>query len=268
MAWCEDKAITFLNKFGYNVIKLPRAGIEPLNVFGRDRVVQPLGTAAQFWGDDPSLPQPTGPQPTAFASGVESDDLELKLGLNVLQNALAGLGVNILDGGKLEASYRNAKSIKFKIDKPFSVSIELLALSNYLKGRTLDWSNDLVKRYFLDEDRDVFIITEVLKSQNFSITATDAQSANVDVDVSLLKGAVSGTINIQPVKTDSTQELQFSGESPITFGFKCIKVRFHEGTWKLRDVEAAGALSFDPNAAGAANASDLLSDGGLLRLSS
>ena len=159
-----------------------------------------------------SLPQPTGPQPTAFASGVESDDLELKLGLNVLQNALAGLGVKMLDGGKLEASYRNAKSVKFKIDKPFSVSIELLALSNYLKGRTLDWSNDLVKRYFLDEDRDVFIITEVLKSQNFSITAADAQNANVDVDVSLLKGAVSGNLNIQPVKTDSTQELQFGGE--------------------------------------------------------
>ena len=52
MPWCEDKAITYLNKFGYNVIKLPRAGIEPLDVLGRDRVVQPLGTAAQFWGDD------------------------------------------------------------------------------------------------------------------------------------------------------------------------------------------------------------------------
>ena len=119
MPWCEDKAITFLNNFGYNVIKLPRVGIGPLDVLGRDRVVQPLGTAAQFWGDDPSLPQPTGPQPTAFASGVENDDLELKLGLHVLQNALAGLGVKMLDGGKLEASYRNAKSVKFKIDKPF-----------------------------------------------------------------------------------------------------------------------------------------------------
>ena len=267
MPWCEDKAITFLNKFGYNVIKLPRAGIEPLDVLGRDRVVQPLGTAGQFWGDPASLPQPTGPQPTAFASGVESDDLELKLGLNVLQNALAGLGIKVLDGGKLEASYRNSKSLKFKIDKPFSVSIELLALSNYLKDRTLDWSNDLVKRYFLDEDRDVFIITEVLKSQNFSITATDAQNAKVDVDVSLLKGAVSGNVNIQPVKSDSTQELQFAGDTPITFGFKCIKVRFHEGTWKLRDVDPAGALSFGPSAAGVADASDLLSDGGLLRLS-
>ena len=55
----------------------------------------------------------------------------------------------------------------------------------------------------------MFIITEVLKSQNFSITAADAQNANVDVDVSLLKGAVSGNLSIQPVKTDSTQELQF-----------------------------------------------------------
>lgn len=49
--------------------------------------MQPLGMAADFWGAD-GIPQPSDPQPTAFASGVESDKLDLKLGLNVLQNAL------------------------------------------------------------------------------------------------------------------------------------------------------------------------------------
>ena len=33
----KDPSITFLNKFGYNVIKLPRTGIEPLDVIGRER---------------------------------------------------------------------------------------------------------------------------------------------------------------------------------------------------------------------------------------
>jgi hypothetical protein len=32
MPWCEDKAVSFLNRYGYNVIKLPREGIEPLTV--------------------------------------------------------------------------------------------------------------------------------------------------------------------------------------------------------------------------------------------
>jgi len=29
---CKDPSITFLNKFGYNVVKLPRTGIEPARV--------------------------------------------------------------------------------------------------------------------------------------------------------------------------------------------------------------------------------------------
>ncbi len=48
MAWCEDKAVGYLNRYGYNVLKLPRAGIEPLDVIGDDRHVEKLGTAADF----------------------------------------------------------------------------------------------------------------------------------------------------------------------------------------------------------------------------
>ena len=32
MAKKKDPSVTFLNRFGYNVIKLPRAGIEPLEL--------------------------------------------------------------------------------------------------------------------------------------------------------------------------------------------------------------------------------------------
>src|SRR5258705_197539 len=32
----KDPSVTFLNRFGYNVVKLPRAGIEPMDVIGSE----------------------------------------------------------------------------------------------------------------------------------------------------------------------------------------------------------------------------------------
>src|ERR1700722_5255378 len=32
----KDPSVTYLNKLGYNVVKLPRTGIEPMDVIGRD----------------------------------------------------------------------------------------------------------------------------------------------------------------------------------------------------------------------------------------
>ncbi len=266
MPWCEDKAINYLNRYGYNVIKLPRAGIEPLTVLGRDRGVQPLGTAADFWGMD-GLPQASDPQPTAFASGVESDKLDLKLGLNVLQNALRGLGISVLDGGKLQAGYNSAATLTFKILNPVSVCVQPMALGSYLQDKQVDWSNPLISRYLEDDDRDLYVITDVLKSSELGVMATSKQGAAIDVDVDLLKGALSGNVNIHPLEGESSNTLQYTGGSLITFGFKCFKVRYSGGTWKLRDVEASADLSFDLNAAPAEPEGDLLSSGGLLRLS-
>ena len=39
----KDPSVTYLNKLGYNVVKLPRTGIEPMDVIGRDQTVQWLG---------------------------------------------------------------------------------------------------------------------------------------------------------------------------------------------------------------------------------
>ena len=49
MALCIDPRLTYLNSKGYNVILLPREGIEPLDVLGRDNGgVNRLGTIGQI----------------------------------------------------------------------------------------------------------------------------------------------------------------------------------------------------------------------------
>ena len=50
MARCKDPALNYLNREGYNVVKLPRAGLEPMDVLGRDgRSLERLGKLQRIW---------------------------------------------------------------------------------------------------------------------------------------------------------------------------------------------------------------------------
>jgi len=58
MALCKDPLRTYLNNLGYSVILLPRTGIEPMDVLGRDAgSIERLGTLEGAWtirGQKPS----------------------------------------------------------------------------------------------------------------------------------------------------------------------------------------------------------------------
>jgi len=58
MAFCEDPALTYLNRLGYNVIRLPRTGLMPLEVLGSEsgRAPEPLGRLDSVW--ESKLPVP------------------------------------------------------------------------------------------------------------------------------------------------------------------------------------------------------------------
>ncbi len=69
---CSDPRLTYLNSYGYNVIKLPRAGIEPLQVLGRDKdSLEDLGELSTIWKSQSPIPSTPGPNPAMnFCSKV------------------------------------------------------------------------------------------------------------------------------------------------------------------------------------------------------
>lgn len=57
MAKCGDRSVQTLNSKGYNVIKLPRAGIEPMDILGKDdQSTELLGPLADVWNTTVALP--------------------------------------------------------------------------------------------------------------------------------------------------------------------------------------------------------------------
>src|SRR3569832_1086411 len=110
MAKKKDPSVTFLNRFGYNVVKLPRVGIEPLDLIGRDDTTQWLGPLASVWESSVPAPAPSAPRPAAPINGQKTDHLQVTFGLKVLASALAAFGATV---PALDVAFSRARKVQF-----------------------------------------------------------------------------------------------------------------------------------------------------------
>ena len=124
----KDPSITFLNQFGYNVVRLPRVGIEPMDVIGRDETTQWLGPLRTVWQSSVPEPVPSAPRPAAAVSGQKTDQLAISFGLKILANALAAFGVTT---PSLDMAYHRARKVQFAYTNVTSTVVAPLEAGNY-----------------------------------------------------------------------------------------------------------------------------------------
>ena len=243
MALCKDPVTKELNERGYNLVKLPRAGIEPMDVLGRDgHSMEKLGSIAEVWTSKAAIPVVSAPIPAAGIAGEKSSDLDLGIGLKLLSNVLAGLGGGI-SLPSLNVAYKRAKKVQFKFTNVESTSITPFALGKFLAGGTLDMSNPFVAHYFGNDETQEYIIFDVLKSDAISVTAKSETGTEVEADVGVLSGALNANVKAKVGGAGST-EITFQGAVKATFAFKLYEVFFENGKWTPRGVGADEDLSF------------------------
>ena len=246
MAKKKDPSITFLNKFGYNVIKLPRVGIEPMDVIGKDTTTQWLGPLSLVWKSPVAVPTPSAPHAAAVLAGQKTDALDLKFGLKVLANALAAFGATV---PSLDFAYNRARKVQFSYTNVTSTVVAPFDAGNYLAGGTLNTSSPVVQHYFQDPEAEAFLILDVLKSDSITVTASDDHGVSVDVDVPSIQAMVGANVGVK-VSGGSSSTLTYSGKQPVSFGFIIDAIEFDGKNWKLAGVQASGDTSFGVTAGG------------------
>ena len=246
MAKKKDPSITFLNKFGYNVIKLPRVGIEPLDVIGSDTSNQWLGPLRTVWKSKVAEPTPGAPRPAAAVSGQRTDQLDLSFGLKILANALAAFGATV---PSLDFAFTRARSVQFSYTDVTSTVVPPFDAGEYLKAGSLSSDNPVVKHYFVDPDAEAFLIIDVLKSASITVTASDQHGAGVSVDVPAIQGVVGANVSVKANSTNN-DTLTFTGKTPVSFGFTVDRIQFDGTSWSLSGEAPSGALSFGTAGAG------------------
>jgi hypothetical protein len=236
----KDPSITFLNKFGYNVIKLPRTGIEPMDVIGRDHVMQWLGPISRVWTSAGPDPVPSLPHQASAVNGQRTDALDLSLGLSILANTLAAFGASV---PSLDVAYKNAHSVQFSYTNVTSTSVSPFDAGNYLAQGTLRSDNPVVKNYFSSDKAEAFLIVEVLKSDSITVTATDSHGTAVGIDLPHIQDVVNAKIGIKPSNA-SNSTITFTGPVAVTFGFAVQQIARIGNTWSLRGAAPSADIAF------------------------
>lgn len=260
----KDPSVTFLNRFGYNVIKLPRVGIEPLDLIGRDDATQWLGPLASVWKSSEPTPQPSAPRPAAPVNGQQSDQMQVTFGLKILANALAAFGATV---PSLDAAYTRARKVQFTYTNVTSTVVPPLEAGNYLAAGTLNTANPVVRHYLTGEDAQAFLIVDVLKSDSLTVTASDDRGAEVGVDVPAIESLVGANVKVKTAGSRNST-ITFSGPTPVTFGFIVSEIEYDGTQWSLQGAAADGGLAFSAGTAGsvASEAPVLLGTGCRVRL--
>jgi len=270
MGLCKDPTVKKLNSLGYNMVKLPRVGIEPLDVLGmEDKSMELLGSITDVWTSTATAPVPGAPVSVSSINGEKSDSLDLAIGLKTLGDALAGLGAGI-SLPSLTAGFKNAKKMQFRFVNVESTSVTPFALGRFLSVGTLDMANPFVSHYFGNDDTQEYIIVDVLKSNSVSVTAQDQNGVDVAADVGALSGALSANVKVSTSSSSSSEVTFSSTGAKATFAFKIFEVVFENGRWTPQGVKADESLSFGVSVGGESTetqeAGIVLSPGGAVRL--
>jgi hypothetical protein len=261
---CKDPSLTYLNKYGYNVVKLPRTGIDPLLVLGRDKGLTPIGTIGTVWKTPGPPPQPGPPRPAVAMQGQQTEKLDLSIGLKLLANALAAFGATM---PSVDFAYHKAAKIQFNFVNVVSVAIDPFVIGDFLATGDLNLNNPFVRRYFDDDDSTAYIISEVLKSDSVAVTATDSSGTEIKVDVPALSGVLGANVTVAPSSEGSAQ-LTYKGPEAVTFGFKAFEIIYANGRWAVDGVDADANMAFaaTPDGGPATRGGVVFNAGGLVRL--
>ena len=235
----KDPSVTYLNKLGYNVVKLPRTGIEPMDVIGRDRTMQWLGPIDSIWSSSLPKPQPKPPKPAAAVNGQKSDALDLSVGLSILGNTLAAFGVSV---PSLDVAYKSAHAVQFSYSNVTITDVAPFDAGSYLAKGELRSDNPAVKNYFLSGQATAYLITQVLKSNSLTVTATDSHGTAATVDLSAFQG-LDAKVGIKP-SSSGNSTISFTGPDAITFGFAVQQIAREADEWTLHGVAPSGDIAF------------------------
>lgn len=249
----KDPSITHLNSLGYNVIKVPRTGIAPLDLLamdGQSKQIGGLGRMPDFWISNVPVPMPGPASQASNINRQSSNALDLGFGLDLLKSVLSVFGAT---SPSIDLSHTDAKSLQFNYTGVTQVSIDQATLGNYLRAGTLDVGNPALARYVNGQDGNaakaqLFVISDVLRSTSITVTASDQKGNNVALSVPEINGIVGGKVSVKPSSASSSAITFASNEVPpvaVSFGFKAIKL-----TWMPTAGAAEGVGSFQFGDAG------------------
>lgn len=245
---CKNKITDHIRaQFGANPLKVPDSRIQPMCMLEIQKNKQ------QYLGEFKHLVKggfnhdvTQNEAVVADVSDTRSKAVDFNTGFGILAGFLKALKV---DPAAVTASFAKSKKMAFSFSNVRRKYIDPLSLGSLLSGNDLfgDVDNFVLQPAIQDKKVKLGLITDVIISNNFSLSALSESDTAVGVDVPLLADAISKLNVGVKVNKKAENEVQFEGPDNLTFAFSCLELtidpntgKFGRGKW-LKDIrDAAG----------------------------
>jgi hypothetical protein len=234
----SDPILNLLKDFSYNVVRLPRTGIRPLQILekqGNDLVV--LGDVADlFIAGSAALPSVGPDEQATFINGKRTRSLSISVGLSLLGGIIGAMTGSKV---KLDVGYRKASALAFEFNDVKMNQTNQIQLSRFLTAARIDETVGPPAK-LLEADK-LYVITSTIKSRKFTAEAARDGGVSVEVDVPLIKSLVSGNVGVKTEGANNSK-ISYEGTVPLVFGFQAIRMEFEQGKFKgFKQVDATSA---------------------------
>jgi hypothetical protein len=156
MGLCRDKVVTYLQKFGFNVVRVPSAGITPLQLIGEYRGAIGIIGALTDMVLAPSAPPAIEPGvDAANISGQRTSKMPLAISGEILDSILFGMGAK----AKASAAYNNSYALQFELKNVKRDRIRIAEVGRYLQSHEIDWNNFILNKFLFGPGK-LYIIRE------------------------------------------------------------------------------------------------------------
>jgi hypothetical protein len=236
---CTDPILTALKDQGYNIVRLPRADIHPLQILSRTRTnLDLLGPISDLLGGA-ELPPIRLDEPSAPVSDnkTKTSTVDAKIGVGFLGSIVQAFGGKTAG---LDGKYKGTDTITFEFLDVTRDSVEITKLDPFLSRATIN-PDSRYARKLLEEDG-LFILTAVLKSSKIKVESHRSAAGSIGVDSSQLQAVVGGNLTISSDSKDDSS-IVYAGQRPLVFAFQAVRVRSRNGKYDDLMVVGAGAVA-------------------------
>ena len=224
----NDPLVSILSSFGYNLVRLPKVAIKPLQVLSKKgNELNQIGELSEVFkpGKRNPIPKIKKNQLVANISGFKSGNLKVGLGLSICRGILSSLGASEYE---FDTIYQHAKSIAFQYDNVLEDSIDSVNLDNFLIAADINPYSIYVSE--LLESNQIHVITSTLKSKRLTIFPKNSKATKLELNVSKLQGFLGSNINVF-TDSQSSSALTFEGKTPLVFGFRATQLFYNKGSY-------------------------------------
>jgi hypothetical protein len=234
---CHDPFLSCLAAFGYCVVRLPMADLDPLQLLLRagddlDR----LGSLPTVLEPGPhvGIPRAARGVPAPSISGGRTGRLDLGVGLSLLGGVVAAMG-----GSKvgLDEAYRAAHTLTFEFTDVTEDRVEIVDLDQYLTDARISRRSSHVAA--LLEAGEVYATTAVVRSRSLTVEARDENGASVSVQLPVLQQVAGGRLSVNQSGTGASTVV-YAGDTPLGFGFRAVRLFYEDGRYCAFDPLAPG----------------------------